>query len=164
MTDFDDALVRELPRLARLARRITRDDDHARDLLHDVVERALAKRGTFAGQGTLGAWLNSIMRNTAIDGHKRARRSPPMAPLEQLGDPPVEAHQEQALVCADILREIDALPRGRREALRLEMSGEGAQSARAERMGIPLATYRTRVHRARLDMRERIEINDDEQL
>jgi len=156
MTHFDDLIVQEMPRPPTQARRLLRDIDLAEDLVHDTVVRALAKRETYAGDGSLQAWLHAILRNAARDAVKREVRTPDLLPIEPGIEPTASPLQEEAVRCADILDEVERLAPGRRDALLVEMNVEGDQSGRAARMGITLATYRTRVHRAREDMRARL--------
>ena len=67
-----DELLSELPDLLRFARSIARDEDQAHDLVQETVIRALERADQYRSDGTLGAWLRTILRNQAID---RARKS-----------------------------------------------------------------------------------------
>lgn len=160
MTRFDDAIVRELPWLRRRALRLVRDEDLAAELAQEVAERALRRRHTFTGRGSYRAWLQAILRNAAIDAFKHAGRLPEITSLDARSDVGAQGLQEQALRCADIVSAIESLPPGRRDALLAEMGDEADQSARAAKLGVSLATYRTRVHRARLQMRARLHIQE----
>ncbi|MGP9818460.1 RNA polymerase sigma factor [Salinarimonas sp. NSM] len=149
-------MVDEVPRLRRHALRLVGDRDLADDLVHEAIARALAKRATYAGDGSPQAWLHAILRNAARDAAKREARTPDLLPIEPGSEPSTPPLQEQAVTCADIVHAIDGLAPGRRDALLVEMNVGGDQSGRAARMGITLATYRTRVHRAREDMKSRL--------
>jgi|GEM_PF-1576440 len=160
MVRFEDAIVGELPWLRRRARRMVRDEDLAAELAQDVAERALRRGHGFAGRGPLRAWLQAILRNAAIDAFKRADRLPDLNSLDAGSEVGAPGLQEQALRCADIVSAVESLPPGRRAALVAEMSDEGDQAQRAATLGISLATYRTRVHRARQQMRARLRMQE----
>jgi RNA polymerase sigma-70 factor (ECF subfamily) len=66
-----DAIVAELPALARTARVLVRDPQRAEDLVNDTVVRALEKAHTFRGESSVRHWLRRIMHNLAIDQARR---------------------------------------------------------------------------------------------
>jgi RNA polymerase sigma-70 factor (ECF subfamily) len=69
--ELADAIVAELPALARTARALVRDPIRAEDLVNDTVVRALEKASTFRGDSSVRHWLRRIMHNLAIDQARR---------------------------------------------------------------------------------------------
>ena len=160
-------------RLYRLALSLVGNPDDAEDVLQDSYFRAFEKRASFAGRSGLGAWLASIVRNQAIDC-LRARRSRRSAftleadlPLRRRGV--AVAHRKRA----------DAGPRsGIRNSASSARKPASPSRARscpchcpsapcsccgksracpsqqtATYLDIPVATVKTRAHRARLLLR-----------
>lgn len=149
-----DAIVAELPALARTARVLVRDPARAEDLVHDTVVRALEKAEGFRGESSLRHWLRRIMHNLAID---QARR-----PSELLVDE-VEAlwHQDEYSVDAEavVLRAetqeevLDALvhiPYAYRATVVLhDMEGLTSQEV-ADVMDVSLPNAKQRLRRGRM--------------
>lgn len=156
-------------RLYRLALSLVGNPDDAEDVLQDSYFRAFEKRASFAGRSGLGAWLASIVRNQAIDC-LRARRSRRLAftleaelpcadaespsPIEGVpaqaafGNPELEVEREEARAVLESA--IMALPLPFRAVFMLrEVEGLSLQQT-ATYLDIPVATVKTRAHRARL--------------
>src|SRR5688572_16396565 len=168
-----EAVMREHnQRLYRLALSLVGDAGDAEDVLQDSYVRAFQKRASFAGRSGMGAWLASIVRNQAIDllRSRRARKSAyrlesdlPYAvdgfqsPIETVparapdGDPELGVDREQ--VRAALESAILSLPAPFRAVFMLrEVEGLSLQQT-AIHLGIPIATVKTRAHRARLLLR-----------
>ena len=65
-------IARELPRLQRYARTLTRDEHAAEDLVHDTLLRAHDKRDTFRPGSDPTPWLLAIMRNLFVSGWRKS--------------------------------------------------------------------------------------------
>lgn len=156
-------------RLYRLALSLVGDPDDAEDVLQESYIRAFEKRVSFAGRSGLGAWLASIVRNQAIDC-LRARRTRRSAftleselPISDAGSPsPIECVPTQAVFGnpeLDVERQdartaiesaIMALPLPFRAVFMLrEVEGLSLLQT-ATYLDVPVATVKTRAHRARL--------------
>ncbi|MGH8204537.1 MAG: sigma-70 family RNA polymerase sigma factor [Steroidobacteraceae bacterium] len=168
-----EAVMREHnQRLYRLALGLVGDQGDAEDVLQDSYLRAFQKRASFAGRSDMGAWLASIVRNQAIDHlrSRRARRSayaleaelpyvaddlpstiesvPATAPH---GDPELGVDREQVRVALETA--IATLPAPFRAVFMLrEVEGLSLLQT-AIYLRIPIATVKTRAHRARLLLR-----------
>jgi RNA polymerase sigma-70 factor, ECF subfamily len=159
-------------RLYRLALSLVGDPDDAEDVLQDSYFRAFEKRASFAGRSGLGAWLARIVRNEAIDC-LRARRSRRMAftleaelpyadaespsPIEGVpaqaasGNPELGVEREETRAVLESA--IMALPLPFRAVFMLrEIEGLSVEET-ARYLAIPVATVKTRAHRARLLLR-----------
>jgi RNA polymerase sigma-70 factor (ECF subfamily) len=164
------------------------DASEAEDVLQESYVRAFYAFATYAGAGSLGAWLARIVRNEAID-RVRARdsRRSHIAIEAELGgqsegdetnvaDDPVRAPaaridlqsmtDPQALAANSELRRIleraiQRLPEQFRTAFVLrEVEGLSVEET-AEYLSIPSSTVKTRDHRARNLLRSYLSENID---
>ena len=89
MVDELEALYRERLRdFTRAATAIAGDEDAGRDAVQDAFAKALGKRRSFRGGGSLEAWVWQIVVNAARDAGRRRRR-------KLATQPPIEARAEE---------------------------------------------------------------------
>jgi RNA polymerase sigma-70 factor, ECF subfamily len=157
-------------RLYRLAFGLVGDAGEAEDILQESYLQAFLHFSSFAGHSSLGAWLASIVRNRAID-YLRARRVRRAAftletdlPRDGRGrrdgsmlerapadvaqsDPVIGRQREETRLVLE--KAIALLPIQFRAVFVLrEVEGLSLQQT-AIYLGIPIATVKTRDHRAR---------------
>ncbi|HKU13793.1 MAG TPA: RNA polymerase sigma factor [Steroidobacteraceae bacterium] len=183
---FASIMRRYNQRLYRLAVSVMGDASEAEDVLQESYVRAFFSFASYAGAGSLGAWLARIVRNEAID-RVRARASRrnhvtieadlggrseedetnvaddhvPHAPfdLQAMVDP--QALAANAELRRLLERAIQRLPEQFRSAFMLrEVEGLSVEET-AEYLGIPAATVKTRDHRARNLLRAYLKENVD---
>jgi RNA polymerase sigma-70 factor (ECF subfamily) len=163
-------------RLFRLALGLVGDASEAEDVLQDSYVRAFRVVTGLAGGSFSAAWLARIVRNTAID-HLRARRSRQAAfaleselplregelgsALEAVAGPAAQDDPESSLGRAQARARLEAavlsLPRAFRAVFLLrEVQGLSLQET-ALYLGVPVATVKTRDHRARGLLRKRLQ-------
>lgn len=157
-------------RIYRLALRITERPQDAEDVLQEAMLKAFAKLAEFRGEARFYTWLVRIAVNEAL-GLVRRRGEHKMIFLdepiggEEKGWMPrdIEAWDEnpeqrfareelQALVSETIA----ALPAGLRAVFLLRDVEQLSTEQTAEMLGLSLAASKTRLHRARLQVRERL--------
>jgi RNA polymerase sigma-70 factor (ECF subfamily) len=163
-----EALMRRHNRaLFRTARAILRDDAEAEDALQDAYLQAYRAIGGFRGESKLSTWLARIVANEALmRARKRARRAE-IVPLQpgtagaEIGDLPDEnmdmrpERSAQRIELRSLLEaEIDSLPDDYRVVFVLRAVEEMSVEETAQALGIPQATVRTRLFRARSLLRE----------
>jgi len=152
--DFTAAVSPLLPSLRAAALRLTREPADADDLVQEALLRAYRFWSSYR-QGThLSAWLNRIIKNTFVNGYRRKRRE-----REAIG-----ALRELALSRREQARELGpadlgfsdrvegALERIAPEyrAVLLEVAvKEQSYGEAAQRLGCPIGTVMSRLHRAR---------------
>jgi RNA polymerase sigma-70 factor, ECF subfamily len=156
-------------RFYRLALSLVGNPDDAEDVLQDSYFHAFEKRASFAGRSGIGAWLASIVRNQALDclRARRSRRSAftleadlphddaeSLSPIDGIaaqsayGDPELGAERDEARAVLESA--IMALPLPFRAVFMLrEVEGLSLLQT-AEYLDVPVATVKTRAHRARL--------------
>lgn len=165
---FEVLMRRHNGRLFRVARAVMKNDAEAEDVLQDAYLDAYRNMGRFRGDSRLGTWLVRLVVNRALMRLRRTRRDPvvvPMAvrggrvdaaPLElpdQASESPVNA-AARAEVRRLLERRIDELPVAFRTVFVLREIEELSVDEVSECLGIPPATVRTRLFRARALLRE----------
>ncbi|MGX9888771.1 RNA polymerase sigma factor [Streptomyces sp. NPDC002276] len=129
----------------------------ADDLLAELWLQAYATRHGFDPErGSVRAWLFGVARNVLSTHWRRIARARPDLPGATGDDDPWEAVDSRldAAAVAPRLRTLLAqLPKSERELLLLVAWEQLTPSEAAAVVGIPAATARTRLHRARNRMR-----------
>ena len=152
MAAHHQLLIEQLPHLRRYARVLLlgRAAD-ADDLVHDTLERALAKWGLWRGKGSVRPWLFSIMHNLFVD--QCALDS--AASACSLDDLPDALHPVTApvgdvrLEALELIDALGQLPVSLREVLLLVCVEELSYADVARALSIPTGTVMSRLSRAR---------------
>ena len=142
--------------------------EDAREATQDAFVHAYQKLNSFQGTAAFSTWLFRIAVNAAFSRRRRSKRyrtsldglhgEPGYDPADPRADvdpsQPLERAETQKLV-----REaLSALPDEYRIALLLkEMDGFRYEEI-AEIVGVPIGTVRSRIHRARNELREKLRI------
>jgi RNA polymerase sigma-70 factor, ECF subfamily len=155
--------------------RLTGCADDARDLLQDAFLRALEKLERFQGESSFYTWVYRIAVNLALSGRRRRRSLLRLSPgrrdggevLDPADDPSAcdpTAPLERAERDRIIQEALNALaPDHRAVVVMKEYDGLRYEEIGAI-LGIPVGTVRSRLHRARLELRERLRGLVDEDL
>jgi RNA polymerase sigma-70 factor (ECF subfamily) len=132
------------------AMRLCRNEADARDLVQDVMERALRAGGSLPANANVRGWLLAILRNLFIDRTRSARRWRWAALPDDLGAPEPDKEPEWASIGMDEVRaaldEVDG--RFRRAYEMYELEGRSYKEIAAA-LGIPVVTVGTKVLRVR---------------
>jgi RNA polymerase sigma-70 factor (ECF subfamily) len=168
-----ERLVREnAPRVLGVARRLLRSDEDARDVVQDTFLSAFRHIGDFDGNARLASWLHKIAVNAALM-KMRAKRRRPEESIEELlpkfladgnheREPsPWALGGEAAIASAEVRkavrRAIDELPDLYRDIVLLRDIEDFSTEEAAHALGITIPAAKTRLHRARLALRERLD-------
>ncbi|MGH0032582.1 MAG: RNA polymerase sigma factor [Myxococcota bacterium] len=166
---YDVLMRRHNQRLYRAVRAILRDEGEVEDVLQDAYLAAYRKLSEFEGRARFSTWLTRIAVNRALDRRRRRARVVVLNPQEgddgvDHGDTPSwggpaedperqSARRELARLLQDA---IDELPATFRPVYVLrEVEGLSVQETAAS-LGIEPGTVKTRLHRARGLLRERL--------
>ena len=139
--------------------RRVRDPHAADDIAQDVLLKVRSQMDALPPEDKLPAWVFAVARNAVID-HYRARAVRDHARLDDVG--PVadshEADRQEAVreLTPCLARMAGQLPEPYREAMRLADFDGVSQQEVADRMGISLSGAKSRVQRARRQLREMI--------
>jgi RNA polymerase sigma-70 factor, ECF subfamily len=139
--------------------------EDAHDLLQDTFLKAYEKLGSFHGESSFYTWIYRIAVNLALsDRRKRKttwrlredRRGEPLDTIDdsRQTDPSLPAQQAErdALIQA-ALNEL--APDHRAVVVLKDLDGLRYEEI-AETLGVPIGTVRSRLHRARSELRERL--------
>jgi RNA polymerase sigma-70 factor (ECF subfamily) len=148
---FTRVVVPEIGRLHGAARVLTKQSANAEDLVQDTLVRAYRALCRFDGKYPR-AWLLTILRNSF---YKDARRHVP----EPVADVPIATDSDHADTVAFedlVARALAALPPAQRDAVTLvDVEGLTYNEAAAA-LDVPVGTVMSRLHRARLSLREQL--------
>src|SRR3954447_12954535 len=155
MSQFHRLVEREIPRLRRYARALTRSADRADDLAQETLARAIAKSHLWQAGTDIRAWLFTIMHNQHVNMVRRAMRDEATADIEQMSSSLAAITDPTA---SRQLRELEtALARlsGEQRELILLVGLEGmSYEAAAQILDVPVGTVRSRLSRGRDALRQ----------
>lgn len=166
-TDAFGVLVRRYQdRLYPTMLRLTGSTDDALDLLQDAFLRAFEKLDGFHGESSFYTWVYRIAVNLALSGRRKRRGIRVVgldrgeATLDPPGDPAatdptraIERRERDALIQAAL----GALADDHRAVVVLKEYDGLRYDEIAAILGVPVGTVRSRLHRARLELRERLQ-------
>jgi len=153
---IDELLARYEPQIYRFGLRMCGDEESAREVLQETMLAAFRHLPGFRADARLSTWLYQIARSFCIKERRGAR---PMTTLdERLADtspaPDRQAHASE--IGAAMATAIGALPADQREVLVLrDVEGLSAEEA-AGVVGIEVSALKSRLHRARMALREKL--------
>jgi RNA polymerase sigma-70 factor (ECF subfamily) len=160
---FESEALPHLDALYRTARRLTRNDQAAEDLVQDALERAYTHYDRFQPGTNMRAWLFRILSNLAISQYRRRSTAPTIESLDEgdefslydqlqaSGDAEsdVESRVLDMLGEESIRAAIEALPMEFRMVVLLADVEGFAYKEIAEILGIPRGTVMSRLFRGR---------------
>ena len=139
--------------MRRYAHALLRDREGADDLVQDCLERALAHRRHWRGDGPVRAWLFRILLNRFRDGRRSAAGRAHPVSLDLMAQPVQSGGQEAHLALREVHDAMGRLPLDQRAALLL-VALEGMTLAEAAQvLEIPEGTLASRLARARAGLR-----------
>jgi RNA polymerase sigma-70 factor, ECF subfamily len=155
MSEFLDEIEECVPPLRRYARSLTRNADHADDLVQDCLERAIRKQALWRPSGPLRAWLFKLLLNIYRNDLRDRRRRPVTQPLDRIAElAPSPANQPGRIALAETARALENLPEEQRTALLLVVLEGLSYAEAAEALSIPQGTLMSRLGRARAALRQ----------
>lgn len=162
-----EIFLRELERhfdsLYSYSRWMTRNSEEAEDIVHDAVTRAIAHWDKFYPGTSMKAWLFTILRRTYLNRLRRANievtseRFPDRS--DQLPDQPASRNPGRlppGLMRKDIDKALAALSENQRSIILLADVEELTLREIAEIEDIPVGTVKSRLWRARMELREKL--------
>ncbi len=156
-----EAVWRDLhgPLLGFITRRVA-DRDAAEDILQEVMLRIHRHATELKSAPSVGGWIHEIARNAIIDHYRRAvvRRERPAGSATELDRPapampepgPAELRVELAACLEPLLAQLPAIYR---DAIRLTDLDGFTQADAAARVGLSTSGMKTRVQRARAQLK-----------
>lgn len=174
-TALELLMERFASRVYRVAHGVTGNAPDAEEVVQDVFLTLFRKAATFEGRAALGTWLYRIAVNTALnkrrgkraqveepledhlprytaDGHREGDRSFLLADWSQMPDAQLLSREGREVVRAAL----DCLPAHYRIVLVLRDVEELSSEAVSEIVGDSVASVKSRLHRARMALREQL--------
>ncbi|MCM2334310.1 MAG: sigma-70 family RNA polymerase sigma factor [Anaeromyxobacteraceae bacterium] len=161
-------LSRHQPRVYRFGLKMCRDPEDAKDVLQETLLAVARGVKDFRGASSVSTWLYTIARSFCIKKRRRSKFAPevvesldagePGEEVRQLQDPsrPPDEHLAGRQVEAALERAIGGLDEMYREVLVLrDVEGLSAPEV-AEVMGLSVEAVKSRLHRARVAVREAV--------
>ena len=147
-------VLRELPNLQRYARRLSRSDFDAQDLVHDTLVRAYEKRASFRAEHNMRIWLLSILNNIFIDAVRaRAAEAQCLVRLGELNEEHLAPALYHRVRLCQVRQAFFRLPEDQRAALHLVAIARLTCAEAAAALDIPIDTLMSRIARARETLR-----------
>jgi RNA polymerase sigma-70 factor (ECF subfamily) len=159
------------PRVYSVARRMLNNDTDAEDVTQEVLLQVVRKLDTFRGEAGLTTWLHRVTVNAALTHRRKQKRrhehqvDAPLDVLSEWSKAPsksaLPATPDQKLLDSEMREVIEAaitqLPEIYRDVYVLA-DVEGLSNAEiGEMLGLSIPAIKSRLHRARLMMREILE-------
>lgn len=172
-TSGDDAARGELirryhERIYRVVYGYVQDRDEAQDLTQETFLQMLEGLPRFREQSRFYTWLHRIALNRCLDWGRRKSRRPPAVSLNYLMDEgwaePADARAgsrpDEMLLAQELRKQIQAAiaavpERFRNVVLLADVEGLSTREI-ADRLGCPVNTAKTRLHRGRAMIRRRL--------
>jgi RNA polymerase sigma-70 factor (ECF subfamily) len=174
-TALEPLMERFASRVYRVAHGVTGNASDAEEVVQDVFLTLFRKAASFEGRAAVGTWLYRIAVNTALnkrrgkrsqveepledhlprytaDGHREGDRSFLLADWSQMPDEVLLSQEGRGIVRAAV----ECLPAHYRVVLVLRDVEELSSEEVAEIVGDSVASVKSRLHRARMALREQL--------
>lgn len=141
--------------------------EEAEDVVQDAFVQAYTKLDSFGGNSAFFTWLYRVAINAAISRRRKRKgkiETSVDARLESRGEEPADDHEgaEDRLLreerAVQVKAALAALSEEHRMILVLREMEDCDYDQIAQVLDVPVGTVRSRLHRARLQMREQLEI------
>ena len=164
---FQKEMVPYMDMLYSYAFYLSNDRDQANDLLQDTFLKAYRFSDRFESGTNAKAWLYRIMKNTYINEYRRTHRLPEIveydehtsayqAPGGGWGDNDLRTMLDTQMFDDDITGALSALPEKFKSIIVLRDIEEMPYEEIADVLEIPIGTVRSRLHRARALLFDRL--------
>jgi RNA polymerase sigma-70 factor (ECF subfamily) len=172
---FGTLVERYQDRLYQTIRRLTGSAEDAKDVLQDTFLRAFQKLDQFQGESSFYTWIYRIAVNLALSGHRRqrarillgrkstARLPRTQDPIDDSADADPTYSSERAERERFVQAALSQLGAEHRAIVVLkDFDGRRYEEISAI-LRIPVGTVRSRLHRARCELRDRLRSLVDEE-
>jgi RNA polymerase sigma-70 factor (ECF subfamily) len=168
--DFPAIYEEFYPRITRYLRRLVGDAD-AEDAAQETFVKISRSLSSFRGESQLSTWIYRIASNVATDHFRRMSSKGPFPQRQDAGDGDREPDDDLAVDDTPLHDEllirkdmnecirglVDGLPEKYRTVLVLADLEELAKGEISEVTGLSLDTVKMRLHRARLQLRKKMD-------
>jgi RNA polymerase sigma-70 factor (ECF subfamily) len=157
--ELRNGLVGLTPELFGRALRMSRSPSVAEDLVQDTVERAIRFESHYQPGTNLRAWVYQILFSVFVTRCRRSRRE--RNAMEVLSTDPCAWTMPESIIAnaglsPSLIRALDSLPTSFRDAVVLVDLEEMAYKDAAKKLGVPVGTVMSRLHRGRKMLAEAV--------
>lgn len=146
-------IAREIPALRRYAQILLRGNGNKDDLVQDTLERAIRKSHTWRREGSIRSWLYRIQYTVFLNAFWKRVNLKEVSSEEMEEPSTVVDSQETGLECQRMLKALENLKSHHSEVLLLVAVEGFSYDQAAKIMDVPVGTVRSRLSRAREDLR-----------
>lgn len=136
--------------------RYLRNEDDARDVLHDGFIKVLSNLSTFRGTGPFEAWMRRIFVNASLEMLRRRK----IRFMESEGDEPIEIPVAPAAVSSmgvkEIMKAVQELADGYRTVFNLYVMEGFSHAEIGDMLGISEQTSKSQLSRARAILQKKL--------
>jgi RNA polymerase sigma-70 factor (ECF subfamily) len=150
--EFEEDLVALIPTMRIWALSMTRNRAAGDDLAQDTAARALTACDSFLPGTNFKAWVRRIMINYFISGKRSGRPF-----VDEMPEQPVLPSHIDKIAVAELGQAMDRLQPDQRKALFAVAVDEKSYKEVAHETGCAIGTLKSRVHRARLQLRSHMD-------
>lgn len=156
---FEQLVNTFAPDLFRVVRRMSDNSGDAEAVVQETFWRVWQALPRYREDRRFFPYLVAIAANLVRDSWRKQRRLLPNEPGEEVADrqPPLELSVEQAELTRALVRAVEELPAPYRAVIALRYEAGMKYDEIAAALGLPVNTVRTHLHRAKSDLRERLE-------
>ncbi len=160
---FGQLVLKYQDRLFNTVFHVVGHAEDARDIVQEALVQAFLKLESFRRESAFYTWLYRIAFNVAMSQRRRRRpavsmdrlrETAHMEPLDDEDDPAESLERKER--CGQVRRAIGRLPEEYRAVLVLREIDGCCYETIAEVLDLPVGTVRSRLHRARLQLREQL--------
>ena len=154
MSDTEQLIAEQIPRLRRYARALLGDPVKSDDLVQDTLVRALSRSHLWQPGTDIRAWMFTILHNIHVNNQRqryaRTEHQELIDDQPEMATPPSQEHNREV---RDLARALNLLPEAQRQVVLL-VGLEGMNYKRvAAVLEIPVGTVMSRLHRGREALR-----------
>lgn len=165
---FHKEMVPHMSLLYNYALRLTNNEDDAKDLIQDTYLKAYRFIDKYQHDTNAKAWLFRILKNSFINNYRKNSRSPEQVEYNEVEEyvdllkddsaPVTDMRRDMYdnMLGDDVVRAMESLNEEFRTIIILSDLEEMTYEEIAEILEIPLGTVRSRLHRARKAMQEKL--------
>ena len=169
MAAFEQLVTTHQPAIYRLALRMTGNPEDAADMTQEAFLRAWRGLGSFQADSSLSTWLFRLTSNVCIDFLRKQKRQQHVSLTfsededegKELSVPDPEPLPEERVIFNEkqeaIRNAMNALPVDFREILELRVVRQLPYEQIAQIMDLPVGTVKSRLARARLQLKKRLD-------
>ena len=166
--DFEQTALPQMKVLYKYALHLTMNSENANDLLQETYLKAYRFWGHFRKVTNINAWLSRIMKNSHINRYRKERNKPTEICYEEYHLPhdaihdvsfphyPVQEQSYESLFGDEILHSMQSIHETFRNVIVLGDFEGLSYKEIAATIDCPIGTVRSRLHRGRKLLKERL--------